>query len=220
MVMPNSSSPFKTHRTQVATLQINRRRFIYSSALAAGALAIGLPAAIGRSNYKSPNEKLNLGGIGVGGQGAADVKGLFNGGSENVIALCDVDENSLNAALQIDSNGSLFIGDNGKIIASTYGERPHLLPESRMADYQRPAKTLARVPGNSPYQDFIRACKGGPPACSNFDVSGPFTEWVLLGNLAIRVGGKLEWDPARMKVKNMPDAGRYIHKHYRHGWKV
>lgn len=117
-------------------------------------------------------------------------------------------------------NGSLFIGDKGKIMSETYGERPRLLPESSMADYQRPAPTIPRVPNNSPYEDFIRACKGGPPACSNFDVAGPFTEMVLLGNLALRVGKKIEWDPVNMRVKNTPSADQYIHAHYRHGWKI
>jgi predicted dehydrogenase len=117
-------------------------------------------------------------------------------------------------------NGSLFIGDKGKIMSETYGERPRLLPESSMADYQRPATTIPRVPNNSPYEDFIRACKGGPPACSNFDVAGPFTEMVLLGNLALRVGKKIEWDPVNMRVKNTPSADQYIHAHYRRGWKI
>ena len=117
-------------------------------------------------------------------------------------------------------NGSLFIGGKGKIILGAYGERPRLLPESSMIDYKRPAPTIPRVPGNSPYADFIRACKGGPPACSNFEVSGPFTETVLLGNLVLRVGKKIEWDSANLRVKNAPEADQYIHGHYRKGWKV
>jgi hypothetical protein len=117
-------------------------------------------------------------------------------------------------------NGSLFIGGKGKIILGAYGERPRLLPESSMIDYKRPAPTIPRVPGNSPYADFIRACKGGPPDCSNFEVSGPFTETVLLGNLVLRVGKKIEWDSANLRVKNAPEADQYIHGHYRKGWKV
>src|ERR1035441_4101098 len=93
-------------------------------------------------------------------------------------------------------------------------------PESSMIDYKRPAPTIPRIPGNSPYADFIRACKGGPPACSNFEVSGPFTETVLLGNLVLRVGKKIEWDSANLRVKNAPEADQYIHGHYRKGWKV
>jgi predicted dehydrogenase len=121
---------------------------------------------------------------------------------------------------KFEGNASLFIGDNGKILSGCYGERPRLLPESSMADYKLPAPTLPRVPGNSSYLDFIRACKGGPAACSNFDVSGPFTETVLLGNLALRAGKTIEWDAVKMRAKNAPEAGQYIHAHYRKGWSV
>jgi predicted dehydrogenase len=121
---------------------------------------------------------------------------------------------------RFEGNASLFIGDKGKILSGCYGEHPRLLPESSMADYQRPDPTIPRVPGDSSYQDFIRACKGGPAPCSNFDVSGPFTETVLLGNLALRVGKSIEWDAAKMRAKNAPEADQYIHGHYRKGWKV
>lgn len=117
-------------------------------------------------------------------------------------------------------SGSLFIGDKGKIMSETYGGRPRLLPESSMADYKRPDPTIPRVPDNDPYKDFIRACKGGPAACSNFDVAGPFTEMVLLGNLVLRVGKKIEWDSVAMSVKHAPEADQYIHAHPRSGWKV
>ena len=111
----------------------------------------------------------------------------------------------------------ILVGDKGKIVYRTYGEDPHLLPESSMADYKRPAPTIPRVPDNNSFKDFIRACKGGPAACSNFDVSGPFTETVLLGNLVLRVGKKIEWDSARLRVKNCPEADEFIHTHYREG---
>jgi hypothetical protein len=91
-----------------------------------------------------------------------------------------------------------------------------------MADYKMPEQTIPRVPGNDPYMDFIRACKGGPAASSNFDVSGPFSEIVLLGNLALRLGKKmkLEWDSANMKCPNCPEADQLIHAKYRSGWSV
>ncbi len=89
-----------------------------------------------------------------------------------------------------------------------------------MADYHWPAPTIPRVPNNNPYQDFIRACKGGPPACSNFDVSGPFAETVLLGNLALRLGQKFDWDAQNMRAKNRPEADAFIHSTCREGWKA
>ncbi|MDB6111342.1 MAG: iolG 1 [Pedosphaera sp.] len=117
-------------------------------------------------------------------------------------------------------SGTIFIGDKGKIMCDEYCDRPRLLPESSMADYKRPDPTIPRVPENNPYLDFARACKGGPAACSNFDVSGPFTEMVLLGNLALRIGKKIEWDSAKMRVKNCPEADQFIHAKYRKGWSV
>jgi predicted dehydrogenase len=473
--MPNRNQPIKTVRLEHVLPQINRRRFIYTSALAASALAAGLPAFAARTNYKSPNGRLNIGGIGVSGKGEVDLAGVF---SENIVALCDVDSNNLAAALQkfphartysdyrvmiekeknldavtvsvpdhhhapaairaikagkhvycqkplthtiwearqltlaarehkvatqmgnqghagagvrelcemiwsdvigpirevhcwtdrakgwwpqgltrpagsdpvpahlnwdlwlgpapqrpyldlwpadmrshiikmaghvyhpfswrgwwdfgcgalgdmgchimdgadwalklgaptsvelvsssartpemppdssvlrynfpargdmpacaltwydsgqkpprpaeleaaeLEDNGTLFIGEKGKIITGVYGEKPRLLPESNMADYKRPAKTIPRVPKNDPYLDWIRACKGGPAAGSNFDVSGPFSEWVLLGNLALRTGKKIEWDSVNLRVTNVPEANEMIKGEYRHGWKV
>ena len=123
-------------------------------------------------------------------------------------------------AEHFEESGTLFIGEKGKILCDTYGERPRLVPESSMADYKRPAETIPRVPGNSPYLDFIRACKGGPAACSNFDVAAPFTETVLLGNLAVRLGEKLEWDAVKMKVTNLSKANDYLKAHYRFGWEI
>ena len=120
-----------------------------------------------------------------------------------------------------DDNGTLFIGDKGKIVCGALSETPHLLPESLMADYQFPAPTIPRVPGNDAYQDFIRACKGGPPASSNFDVSGPLTETVLLGNLAMRLPGrKLQWDAATLTVTDTPEAAPFIQAQYRAGWEI
>ncbi|MGO8696764.1 MAG: Gfo/Idh/MocA family protein [Limisphaerales bacterium] len=123
-------------------------------------------------------------------------------------------------AEKLDDNGVLLIGDKGKIICGCYGAKPRLLPESSMADYKRPPKTIPRVPDNSSHQDWIRACKGGPPACSNFDISGPFSEWVLLGNVAIRVGKKLQWDSDNLRVTNAPEADEFIRGTYRQGWEV
>ena len=117
-------------------------------------------------------------------------------------------------------SGVIFIGDKGKLMCHQYGDSPRLIPETRMKEYKLPAKTLPRVPGGSGghEQDWIRACKDRKPACSNFDYSGPMTETVLLGNVAIRAGKKLEWDGKNMKAKNAPEADKFINYQYRDGW--
>ena len=69
------------------------------------------------------------------------------------------------------------------------------MPDARMKDYKFPAPELTRSPGH--YRDWIRACKGGEQACSNFSVAAPFVEWMLLGIIALKHEGKLEWDAAQ-----------------------
>ena len=58
------------------------------------------------------------------------------------------------------------------------------------------------------------------PACSNFNVAGPFVEWMLLGVIALRVEGKLEWDSASLRFTNNAEANRYVHPDVRKGWTI
>ena len=51
------------------------------------------------------------------------------------------------------------------------------------------AATAHAIAGH--YRAWIRLPKGGDPSCSNFNVAGPFTEWILLGVLVLRFEGKL-----------------------------
>ena len=113
-------------------------------------------------------------------------------------------------------DGSLFIGDKGMITTGTYGEQTRLIPVEKMRDYKFPPPLLTRSPGH--YRDWIRACKGGDPACSNFNVAAPFVEWMLLGVIALRVEGKLEYDAAKMKITNNADANKYLKPTFRKGW--
>ena len=87
-----------------------------------------------------------------------------------------------------------------------------------LKDYQFPQPTLTRSPGH--YRDWIRACKGGDAACSNFNVAVPFVEWMLLGVIALRVEGKLEWDAAKMRFSNNAEANKYLKPTFRKGWSL
>lgn len=67
---------------------LTRRSFLASTGALAGALV--LPAEVlGRAGAASPNSKLNIAGIGIGGQGGNDIDEV---NSENIVALCDVDD--------------------------------------------------------------------------------------------------------------------------------
>ena len=115
-------------------------------------------------------------------------------------------------------NGSVFIGDKGILTTGTYGEQTRLLPVEKMKDYKFPPPLLTRSPGH--YRDWIRACKGGDPACSNFNVSAPFVEWMLLGVIAVRMEGKLEWDAAKGRFTNNSEANKFLKPSFRKGWGI
>ena len=122
---------------------------------------------------------------------------------------------------KIDQGGGTFIyGEKGGIMCGTYGNSPRIFPETKMKELRSslPPKTIPDSPGV--YKEWIDACKGGKPAGSNFDVSGPFTETVLLGNVAIRARRKIEWDSKNLKITNLPEANQYIRCSYRKGWDV
>jgi predicted dehydrogenase len=110
--------------------------------------------------------------------------------------------------------GILFVGDKGMLLAD-YG-RWALLPETEFADYKRPDPYLSRSIGH--HAEWIRACKTGEPTGSNFDYAGRLTEANHLGNVAYRVGKKLEWDADKLTVENAREAGPLIHREYRPGW--
>ncbi len=117
----------------------------------------------------------------------------------------------LEAERNLGDNGVIFIGDKGTIVEG------RIIPESKMKDYQKPPKSIPRITGTHE-QNWIDACKGGPAACSNFEYSGPLTETVLLGNVAIRTGRRIEWDGPNMKITNVLEANELIGRKYREGW--
>ena len=127
-------------------------------------------------------------------------------------------EAQINRAANAGSNGSLFVGDKGFITTGTYGENTRLIPVEKMRDYKFPPEFLTRSPGH--YRDWIRACKGGDAACSNFSVAAPFTEWITLGVLAYRFEGKLEWDSEKMRITNNAEANKFIKPMFRKGWSL
>ncbi len=120
-------------------------------------------------------------------------------------------------AKELPMNGSLFIGEKGKI-AIVHDQMPKLLPEDKFVDFKGPEPFLPKSPGH--HAQWIEACKTGSRTGSNFAYAGPFTEIVLLGNVAYRVGQPIEYDPASMKVTNVPEANELLTKTYRKGWEV
>jgi predicted dehydrogenase len=116
------------------------------------------------------------------------------------------------------AEGMLLIGDNGALLCDFYGAKPRLLPESRQAQFTPPPATLSRFPGS--YEaEWVAACRGGKRADANFEYTARITETLLLGNIAIRTGEKLTWDPLH-RTTGSAAADKLLETPYRDGWSL
>jgi predicted dehydrogenase len=120
---------------------------------------------------------------------------------------------------RVPDSGAFIIGDKGCIMHGSHGaDGARIIPETKMKEYKRPEQTIPRIQEGHE-GDWIRACKDGRPASSNFDYGGPLTEMALLGMIAIRVKDqKLQWDAGNLKFTNNDTANELVHIRYRDGW--
>jgi hypothetical protein len=124
-----------------------------------------------------------------------------------------------------ESNGTIVVGDKATMMmmhAAASG--PRIIPETKMKEFRRPEPSIPRVTAlrerNGHHKNFVDACLGGPPAGSNFDYAGPLTEIVLLGNVALRAGKRIEWDSAKMSITNAPELNHLTRREYRSGFSI
>ena len=116
------------------------------------------------------------------------------------------------------NGGLLFIGDEGKLLASATGQNPRLIPEAKMKSYKRPPQSLPRSIGH--YEEWVAACKGGPAAGADFSYGGPLTEIVLLGNIAVRTRRRLNWEKKTGRFIDDNEANAFLKEPYFHGWSI
>jgi predicted dehydrogenase len=121
---------------------------------------------------------------------------------------------------QLGDNGIYFVGSTGTILCGGWAGAPRLVPESRMREFRMPPKTIPRSIGH--HAEWIRACKERKPADAQagFHYSGPYTEALLVGNLAVRLQKPIRWDATGVKAIGLPEADRLIHKTYRPGFGI
>ena len=137
------------------------------------------------------------------------------------------------------SGGTVFYGSKGILVCDVYSRNPRLLPSERMADFERPEPYLPRIEGSTSGHilNWVDGCLTNQPTSSGFEQSGPLTEAVLMGNLAIRAfqykvdnpegrgfvypgRRKILWDGQAMQVTNFELANEWVRGSYRNGWEL
>ncbi len=145
----------------------------------------------------------------------------------------------LPADVPIAPNGVLMMGEKGVISCDAYGEDAKLYVKNEAVVESE--KTVVNEPEFGHQRQWVDACKAGfnspehKALTSSFDYSGPLTETVLMGNIAIRsyllrsgsgremefIGRKkLLWDGEAMKIKNLEEANQFVGRAYRKGWEL
>ncbi|WP_153556161.1 Gfo/Idh/MocA family protein [Roseimaritima sediminicola] len=119
-------------------------------------------------------------------------------------------------------NGIMLVGEDDAVLMSDWNHW-RMYPEQRAKDYGTPPQKLTRSPGH--HAEWIQACKGGPAGGSNFDIAGPMTEAILLGNVALRsqlreplTRAPLYWDAEKFAFTNHAAANQFLRREYRDGW--
>lgn len=127
----------------------------------------------------------------------------------------------LAADVQMTNEGALYIGTKGKMICLPNAKSPpRLLPAARHEEFGKAPQMIERS-ADGHHKEWFLACTGEKPydfPKSNFAYAGPFTETILLGCVAQKVGGRLLYDPESMKFTNNTAANAFISKAYRKGW--
>jgi len=118
------------------------------------------------------------------------------------------------------NGGTVYIGTKGIMATDTYGGSPRIIPKKQHDAFPAPEKTIPRSKSGVK-GDLLAALRGGPEPSSSFEYAGPFTEFVLTGVMASRVGtGKvISWDVEKMSA-DLPEANALIKRDYRKGWEV
>lgn len=116
-------------------------------------------------------------------------------------------------------HGCLLVGSKASVFSDCpWNTRFVLLPQKKFEGFQGPGKTLPRSPGH--HAEWIRACKGQQKPFSRFDVGGPQTEMLLLGNVALLAGHPIEYEPLAGKIVGEDQSNRLLHRTYRSGWSL
>lgn len=107
--------------------------------------------------------------------------------------------------------GMVWIGTKGSLPAGRgpfAGSKDEAPPPPPQRDWGR----------EEVHKDWVTAIKAGKQAPCHFGYAGPFTEAYQLGNVALRVGHRVEWDPKAFRVTNCREANQYLSREYRRGW--
>ncbi len=127
--------------------------------------------------------------------------------------------------VEMGSEGILFVGDGGAIMAGFLGENPRLFAKGKSEplgkeDPSPQGAGRRRAGPGGPHGSWLQAVQGGEPSPGCFANAGPITDAVNLGTVALRAGKKVRFDSQKPAITNVAGANKYLYREYREGWKL
>jgi hypothetical protein len=132
----------------------------------------------------------------------------------------EVDELLKGGKVGDEEGGALFIGTRGMISHGTYPSTNFALHPAELREEAKNIPSTMPETRGSHEMVWVAACKGEGPVSSGFEYAAKLTELTHLGNLAIKLGGIIEWDTSRCAVPNRPEAAALIRRPRRAGWEL
>ena len=121
--------------------------------------------------------------------------------------------------LKMPEDGVMFIGENGTILTD-YGYENAVLLDVKNGEMEKESVKIPPYTLIDQTTEMITAFRGGKPSRGNFENVRTIAEAICLGNLAIRMDDRLEWDNENMQVTNLPAANEFLSRVYRQGWEL
>jgi hypothetical protein len=121
---------------------------------------------------------------------------------------------------KLEKNGAIVVGTKGTLSSAEWtGGDWTLLPKEKFRDFRPPKLSEPRAPEENHHKEWLRACRGGPPAYCRFDgFAAQLTVALLVANLALRTGKTIHWDAEKLEARNCPEAAPAVRREYRSGW--
>lgn len=125
---------------------------------------------------------------------------------------------------KLPERGSFFMGTENTLYLDERSNNPRLANRDDMIEFKKtgyPPEKYPRIRQKGPFAEWAAAIKGeAATPGSNFDYAARLTEVALLGVLAQRFGGRIDWDSCKGRITNREQLNDYVRRPVRAGWEV
>ena len=122
--------------------------------------------------------------------------------------------------IEMDAEGTLFVGEQGSIMADFHGGSPQLFANGQKHPLELDKQTDSNSANQPRHRVWVDACHDAAPSPGSFLNAHAITDAVNLGTVALRAGKKVLFDSQYMKITNVAEANKYLVREYRQGWEL